>query len=197
VGYYFKPRQSSNGQKRKKNKMTTNTIATKTGQEVPATKWNAVETKAIELGREAYEAGKHFADRFREFSLFARKNLEPKRITAVLIECGFTPKRASDIKALCMAPDETFKAYQNKEIGWKPTIEASRQERATKSGRARKSTFSNSTAQLLTILNKMKCEDVNYLEGLSLGLVVFPLKVCEKTFKSANGFTTHVSVNKE
>lgn len=185
---------------RKKMETTTNIAKQSEGLKVAKVlEFNDKEKQCLQLARDAYDAGKYFADKFRTFAIYARKNVEPKRVTLVLLEAGFSPNRVSDIKAVCMAPDEIFKKYQSKEIGFKPMLEAGREARKAKGekrGRSRNTTFSNSSGKLLALLNKMKTNDVNYLEGLNLGLVVFPLQVTTKQFKSSNGFTTTVTVEK-
>jgi len=162
--------------------------------------FNSNEQKGIELATEAFESGKLFADKFRTFAIYARNNLEPKRIPLVLRAAGFSPNRVSDIKGICIAPDEIFKQHEKKEIGFKPVLEAARQVRAArgeKRGRSRAITFADSTPKLLNFLNSIKVKDVEYVEGLNLGLMIFPLRACEKTFTSASGFVATVTITKQ
>lgn len=100
--------------------------------------FNDQQKELHKLAIEAKKAGDQFADKWRAVVAFVHsKQMPPEQITPVLLDAGFPPSRASEIKMIAQAPPEIYKRYQAKELGFRPAVEKARENstRRTSSGK--------------------------------------------------------------
>lgn len=97
------------------------------------------QTELLSLATQTVEAGREFADRFRNMVAYIReKEMLPNEVNPVLIRAGFAANRASEIKTLAYSPTEVWQEYNQGQIGWRPALERARETGSKTNSRGRK-----------------------------------------------------------